>query len=98
MLYGVSHAWRVGYHPIRRGLQLCHHIAILEMLYKAKTQHLTQAANFKEVKMLETILLILLILFILGALPFWPHSRRWGYFPSGGLTILLIILIIVLLL
>lgn len=48
--------------------------------------------------MLGTILLIILILLILGALPIWPHSRRWGYFPSGGLGLLLIILLIVLLL
>lgn len=48
--------------------------------------------------MLGTILLIVLILLLLGALPTWPHSRDWGYYPSGGLgTILLIVLILVLL-
>lgn len=48
--------------------------------------------------MISTILLIVLILLLLGALPAWPHSRNWGYGPSGGLgTILIIILIIVLL-
>ncbi len=41
--------------------------------------------------MLGTILLIVLVLLLLGALPAFPHSRNWGYFPSGGLGLLLII-------
>jgi hypothetical protein len=46
---------------------------------------------------LETILIIVLILFLLGAFPRWPHSRSWGYGPSGILgVILLIVLILVL--
>jgi len=45
-----------------------------------------------------TILMVILILLLLGALPAWPYSRSWGYAPSGGLgTILLIVLILVLL-
>lgn len=44
--------------------------------------------------MLMTILLILLILMLIGALPAWPYSRSWGYAPSGILVILLIIVII----
>ncbi|RPH83740.1 MAG: DUF3309 domain-containing protein [Planctomycetaceae bacterium] len=44
-----------------------------------------------------TILLVLLILILLGALPTWPHSRNWGYGPSGGLTLIVIILVILLL-
>ena len=48
--------------------------------------------------MLGTILLIVLILMLLGALPTWGHSRNWGYAPSGGLgTVLLILVILVLL-
>jgi hypothetical protein len=47
--------------------------------------------------MLSTILIILLVLFLLGALPTWPHSRSWGYGPSGGLGLVLIILIILVL-
>jgi hypothetical protein len=42
-----------------------------------------------------TILLVILILMLLGAIPTWPHSRGWGYYPSGTLT--LVILIVVLL-
>jgi hypothetical protein len=47
---------------------------------------------------LGTILLIILILALLGALPTWGHSRNWGYGPSGGLGLVIIILIILLLL
>jgi hypothetical protein len=47
--------------------------------------------------MLGAVLLVGLILMLLGALPTWPHSRKWGYYPSSGLGLLLIILIVVLL-
>ncbi|MEX0613146.1 MAG: DUF3309 family protein [Pirellulales bacterium] len=46
---------------------------------------------------MSTILLIILILLLLGALPAWPHSRGWGYYPSGGLGLVLIILLVLLL-
>ncbi len=48
--------------------------------------------------MLGTILLVLLVLFLVGALPTWPHSANWGYFPSGGIGLVLLIVIILLLL
>jgi hypothetical protein len=44
--------------------------------------------------MLRTVLLILLILLLLGALPTWPYSAGWGYYPSGGLGLVLVILIV----
>ncbi len=44
--------------------------------------------------MLGTILLVLLILFLLGAIPAWPHSRSWGYGPSGGIGLVLLILVV----
>ena len=47
--------------------------------------------------MLGTILLVVLILALVGALPSWSHSRSWGYFPSGGVGILVVILIVMLL-
>jgi hypothetical protein len=48
--------------------------------------------------MLGTILVIILILFLVGALPTWPHSRSWGYAPTGVLgTILIVVLILYLL-
>ncbi len=46
---------------------------------------------------LGTILLIVLILVLIGALPSWPHSRSWGYFPSGILGVVVLILIVLLL-
>jgi hypothetical protein len=48
--------------------------------------------------MLGTILLIILILALLGAVPTWPYSRSWGYYPTGGLGLLIIILVILMLL
>jgi hypothetical protein len=45
-----------------------------------------------------TILMIVLVLLLIGAIPTWPHSRNWGYFPSGALGLILVILIILLLL
>ncbi|MBB4039169.1 carbon starvation protein CstA [Microvirga flocculans] len=45
----------------------------------------------------STILLILVILLLIGAVPAWPHSRSWGYGPSGILGVILLILIILLL-
>ncbi len=44
-----------------------------------------------------TLLLIVLILLLIGALPSWPHSRNWGYYPSGGLGLVVLILLILLL-
>jgi hypothetical protein len=41
-----------------------------------------------------TVLIVLLVLMLIGALPAWPHSRSWGYFPSGGLGLILLVLII----
>ena len=47
--------------------------------------------------MLGTVLLVVLVLMLIGAFPAWPHSRRWGYYPSGGLGLVLLILVILLL-
>jgi hypothetical protein len=43
---------------------------------------------------MSTILLIVLVLLLLGALPTWPHSSSWGYYPSGGLGLILIIVVV----
>ena len=48
--------------------------------------------------MLGTVLVVLLVLMLIGALPTWSHSRNWGYGPTGGLGLLLVILVILLLL
>lgn len=47
---------------------------------------------------LGTILLIIVILMLIGAFPSWPHSRGWGYGPSGGLGLVLVVLLILFLL
>lgn len=45
---------------------------------------------------LGTILLIVLVLMLIGALPSWPHSRSWGYGPTGGIGLVLIIIVVLL--
>jgi hypothetical protein len=44
--------------------------------------------------MLSTILIVVLILLLIGALPTWPYSSGWGYYPGGGLGLILIIVLI----
>jgi hypothetical protein len=58
---------------------------LLEKLYKC-------GGNFM------TILVVILILLLIGAFPTWPYSRSWGYYPSGGLGLIVLILVILLLL
>jgi hypothetical protein len=48
--------------------------------------------------MLGTILVVVLVLLLLGALPTWGYSSGWGYFPSGGLGLVLLVIIVLLLL
>jgi len=59
---------------------------------------LTYSCNGRKSKSIGTILLVVLILFLVEALPTWPHSRSWGYAPSGviGLLLLLVVLLILL--
>jgi hypothetical protein len=47
--------------------------------------------------MMMTILVVIAVLMLLGALPTWPHSRSWGYYPSGGMGLVVLILVILLL-
>ena len=47
---------------------------------------------------METILIVILVLLLIGALPTWPYSRSWGYYPSGGVGLIVLILVILLLL
>ena len=47
---------------------------------------------------MSTIILVILILLLLGVIPAWPHSRSWGYGPSGGIGLILIILLVLMLL
>jgi hypothetical protein len=60
--------------------------------------HLSLRCKKKGAQMLGTILIVILVLALLGALPRWSHSRSWGYAPTGGLGFVLLIVIILLLL
>jgi hypothetical protein len=62
--------------------------------FLADNNSLVQQGDYN---MLGTILLIVLILILLGALPTWPHSRSWGYAPSGGVGLILAIVLILVL-
>ena len=46
---------------------------------------------------LGSVLLIIVVLMLLGVLPMWPHSRSWGYYPGGGLGLVLLILVVLVL-
>jgi hypothetical protein len=46
---------------------------------------------------MSTILVVLLVLLLLGALPTWPYSRSWGYYPSGGLGLVVVVVLVLLL-
>ena len=46
---------------------------------------------------MSTILLVIIIVLLIGALPTWSHSANWGYFPSGGLGLVLVILVVLML-
>lgn len=48
--------------------------------------------------MLGTVLIVLLVLMLIGSFPSWPYSRGWGYYPSGGLGLIVLILVVLLLL
>jgi Protein of unknown function (DUF3309) len=48
----------------------------------------------QETHMLITILVVVLLLALVGSVPTWPHSRDWGYYPSGGLGVILLIILV----
>jgi hypothetical protein len=53
-----------------------------------------QIGRQKETQMLLAILVVVLILALVGSVPTWPHSRDWGYYPSGGVGVILLILLV----
>lgn len=57
------------------------------------TIHEKRKTLFEEYAM-STILLVILVLLLIGALPTWPYSRSWGYYPSGGLGLIVLILLV----
>jgi len=58
------------------------------------TKKTTNRRSARVGRLMRTILLLILILLLIGALPTWPYSTGWGYYPSGGLGLILLILII----
>ena len=56
------------------------------------------SAGERNLNMLGTILLILLVLMLIGAVPTGPHRRDWGYLPSGGVTLILLVVLVMMLL
>ena len=69
----------------------------MEKPMKVCALQMTRAGFFDGDKggaLMSTILIILLILLLIGAVPSWPHSRNWGYYPSGLLGVVLLVVII----
>jgi hypothetical protein len=66
----------------------------LDGTFSAPARHLPEKFTKETTLMLSTILIVLLILMLIGALPAWPHSAGWGYGPGGGLGLILIIVVI----
>jgi len=52
------------------------------------------ALQLRRSKMVGTILLIVLVLLLAGALPTWPHSKNWGYYPSSGVVLVILIVLV----
>lgn len=87
----------VGFPPIAAGGLPC------EIVTSRKTHRIHPSGDCgcgkpNNAMSIGTILLVVLILLLIGAIPSWPHSRSWGYYPSGALGLILLVLIILLLL
>jgi len=72
-------------------------LAIENALAGCETEIRESCAHIERVPPWPTVLLIVLVLMLLGALPTWPHSRSWGYYPSGGLGLIVVILVVLVL-
>jgi hypothetical protein len=66
-------------------------------LRSSRARHFTEPFSGIHIMSLGVILLIVLVLILIGALPRWPHSTNWGYYPSSGLGIVLVIVVVLLL-
>jgi Protein of unknown function (DUF3309) len=55
------------------------------------------SVNHDQEQPMSTILLIIVVLLLIGALPAWPYSRSWGYYPSSGLGLVVVVLLVLLL-
>lgn len=65
---------------------------------RRKAVPITFLSERSRIMTVGTLLMIIVILMLVGALPTWPHSKSWGYYPSGGLGLVVLILLILLLL
>jgi hypothetical protein len=81
-------------HPARRG----HPVEGYECRLGREGEYCWVALLQKERAMLGTVLIVILILALLGALPRWPHSREWGYAPTGGVGLAILVVVILVLL
>jgi hypothetical protein len=85
--------------PTRGHYRTCGRVSIDAGQGSAAQKLPTSSCKFKEKLMsLGTILLIVLILILIGVIPAWPHSRSWGYAPSGVLGLVVVVIIVLLLL
>jgi Protein of unknown function (DUF3309) len=86
----------------RNGFVLCRWLFMAPIQNKGpakkNTLNALMGCELGEKESMSIILLVLLILLVVGALPSWPHSRSWGYYPSGGLGLILVIVLLVVLL
>jgi uncharacterized protein DUF3309 len=78
--------------------RLLHPVVLPEQLQGPTHSSIVTATLRRAAMPISTILLIILILLLLGAVPAWPHSRSWGYGPTGGLGLVLLIVLILALL
>jgi Protein of unknown function (DUF3309) len=68
------------------------------VLVERESIHVLAEERKRREKMLGTILIVILVMALLGVLPRWSHSREWGYAPTGGVGLILVIVVILLLL
>src|SRR6188768_21454 len=78
----------VGSHPMERARRPA---------YRARPARVTESAEravHNRRVVMGTLLLVILVLLLLGSFPTWPHSKNWGYYPSGGLGLVLLIVVV----
>ncbi len=68
------------------------------LAFDYRPQSKADSQKQKEQNMLGTVLIVILVLALVGALPRWSHSREWGYAPTGGLSLVLFVVVILLIL
>jgi hypothetical protein len=93
------------FHTYSAWIQLQLHRPVARPLVSRKSRHSGSKCQMKTIVIdaamslyvMVTILIVLAVLMLLGAIPAWPHSRSWGYGPSGGVGLVLLILVVLVL-